>query len=142
MSHALTPPSRSAVRLETCAQLVLWLDARFGPETNADSAPSDRLGRHAGRLIAHDLVESKTQQQGMVDVFAAMHSCIDDWLSMSPVPTDERRLIKRRAVRAGVIQCWKVAAALRPDEPCYLERIEETCAAVMVAELAEDQLGA
>jgi hypothetical protein len=141
MSRPQIPPSPSAVRLETCLQLALWLDARFGAETHADCAPSDRLGMHAGRLIAQELVEATTQPQGMVDVFAAMHSCIDNWLSISPVPNNERRLIKRRAVRAGVIQCWKVAAELRPDEPSYLERIEETCAAVLVAELAEDQLG-
>lgn len=137
----MSPHSPSAVSLKTCSELACWLDERFGQQVSGDITPSDRLGLHAGLLVAHDLVGAKAADHAMVDVFAAMHSCIDDWLEASPVPRHERRLIKRRAVRTGVIHCWKAAAELRPDEPSYLELFEETCAAVMVAELADDQLG-
>lgn len=104
-----------------------------------DSPPSDRLGIEAGRLVAHDLVATTERDQVMVDVFAAMHSCIDDWLETSPVPWSQRRLIKRRAVRAGVIQCWRTAAELRPDDASYQDLMERTCAAVIAAELAEER---
>jgi hypothetical protein len=142
MFDPMTLSFGSGVSLRTCVQLGRWLDQRFGPATSHDSPASDRLGIHAGQLVAHDLVATRGAEQGMVDVFAAMHSCIDDWLETSPVQEDERRLIKRRAVRAGVIHCWTTAAELRPDDPRYLELMEQTCKAVMVAELAEEQLGA
>ena len=51
----------------------------------------------------------------------------------------QRRLIKRRAVRAGVIQCWRTAAELRPDDPSYQDLMERTCEAVIAAELAEER---
>jgi hypothetical protein len=131
----------SVVSLESCLQLARWLDRQFGPNREDDTTPSDRLGVHAALLVAHELVESRPQQGVMVDVFAAMHRCIDEWLEASPVPKPQRRLIKRRAVRTGVMRCWQVASELRPDEPSYRELFEETCAAVMVAEMAEEQLG-
>ncbi|MHA3959482.1 hypothetical protein [Synechococcus sp. LTW-G] len=138
MPPSITPFFQSGISLETSIQLSTWLDARFGATTDEQTA-SDRLGRQAGLLVAHDLVTAQYATNGMADVFAAMHSCIDDWLETSPVPPGERRPIKRRAVRAGVIQCWTSLAEMRPDEPCYQELMEQTCAAVMVAELAEDQ---
>ena len=139
MFDPMTPSFCSDVSLETCSQLGLWLDQRFGPPPSQDSPPSDRLGIEAGRLVAHDLVATTECDQVMVDVFAAMHSCIDDWLETSPVPWSQRRLIKRRAVRAGVIQCWRTAAELRPDDPSYQDLMERTCEAVIAAELAEER---
>ncbi len=134
----MTPSFCSDVSLETCIQLRLWLNQRFGPTHGQDSPPSDRLGIQAGRLVAHDLVATTERDQVMVDVFAAIHSCIDDWLETSPVPWSQRRLIKRRAVRAGVIQCWRSAAELRPDDPSYQDLMERTCEAVIAAELGEE----